>query len=212
MENINIWWEALTSTEQVLYCLAVPATLLLVIQAILIMVGAGGDALGADVGGLDTADGMFGGDVDGTSGGGKCEGSSDFGIASMFTIQGIASLFCVFGWAALGLIRSGVPGLFAFPIAFAAGVGVMYGLARLMVAITKLGHTGTLEVKNLLGSTGTVYLTIPGKGEGKGKVSVQTSERLVEFDAVSETDPIANNAAIRVIDILGENVLVVEPV
>jgi hypothetical protein len=87
----------------------------------------------------------------------------------------------------------------------------MYGIARLMFYLTKLAHSGTLNVKNLLGSMGTVYLRIPPKGEGRGKVIVQTSERLVEFDAVTEGDTgIPNNSDIRVIDILGENVLVVE--
>jgi hypothetical protein len=87
----------------------------------------------------------------------------------------------------------------------------MVVLARIMFSLTKLAHVGTLDTKILLGAGGTVYLKIPPKGQGKGKVSVQTSERLVEFDAVSESaEYIPNETPIRVVDILGENVLVVE--
>jgi hypothetical protein len=72
-------------------------------------------------------------------------------------------------------------------------------------------HSGNLDVKNLLGELGTVYLVIPPKGEGYGKVMIQTSERYVEFEATSEEEtPIPGDTPIRVIDILGGNVLVVE--
>jgi len=205
MEWINNWWAALTLTEQILHLIALPSSLFLIIQAILIIVGAGDGGVDSDTGGLD-ADGL---DVD--SGG---DSSTDFGAMSMFTIQGVASFLCVFGWSSIFLFRSGMSnGLFfvlALVIAFVLGFAVMYGVARLMYYLMKLAQSGTLDVKNLLGSMGTVYLTIPSKGKGKGKVMVQTSERLVEFDAVSDGEAIENNASIRVIDILGENVLVVE--
>jgi len=209
MEWFSNWWAALEFAEQVLYLIALPSSLFLIIQAIMIVVGFGGDMDGAggtdtDVGGAD----LDGGDFDGTVQG-------DFGVLSMFTIQGVASFLCMFGWGSIFLYRSGLnKGILFFlalVIAFLLGVAVMYGIARLMYYLTKLSHSGTLDVKNLLGGMGTVYLNIPPKGKGKGKVMIQTSERLVEFDAVSESDElIPNNASIRVIDILGENVLVVE--
>lgn len=186
------WWDALTLFEQILYCVALPASLLLVIKAILIIVGAGDD-------------GMDGGDFDYAS------GPSEFGAASMFTVQGVASFLCVFGWGAILMSRAGLPIIIALPVAFATGAVVMVVLARIMFSLTKLAHVGTLDTKILLGAGGTVYLKIPPKGQGKGKVSVQTSERLVEFDAVSESaEYIPNETPIRVVDILGENVLVVE--
>ena len=195
MEWFSNWWAALGSIEQVFYLIAIPSSLFLVIQVILIVVGGGGDE-----GGLDTD-----ADFDYAS------GPKDFGVASLFTMQGVASFLCVFGWGSLLIYRS--TGLLALSVLIAAALGflVMYALAKIMIQLNKLAHSGTLDVKNLLGNVGTVYLRIPPKGEGKGKVMVQTSERLVEFDAVSETEEeIANNASVRVIDILGENVLVVE--
>ncbi|MCL2071043.1 MAG: hypothetical protein FWH07_02280 [Oscillospiraceae bacterium] len=197
---VSIWWEALTLTEQVLFCIALPSSLILIIQAVLIIAGAGGDIDG----GLDTD---TGGDFDGSDG----SGSSEFGIAGMFTLQGVASFFCVFGWVSIFAYRSGLPLILAALIAAVLGLATMFAIAKVMMYLTRLAHSGTLDVKNLLGSMGTVYLKIPAKGSGKGKVMVQTSERFVEFDAVSEVEnEIPNNAQVRVIDILGENVLVVE--
>jgi len=190
------WWNELVLTEQILLCIAIPSSLFLVIQMILIMVGAaGGDGLDTDT------------DVDFD----YSSGPKDFGVASMFSLQGVASFLCVFGWGSLLVYRA--TGLLVLGIFVGAVLGfiVMYALAKIMMYLNRLAHNGTLDVKNLLGNSGTVYLKIPPKGEGRGKVMVQTSERLVEFDAVSESeDYIANNAEVRVIDILGENVLVVE--
>ncbi|MCL2036525.1 MAG: hypothetical protein FWG83_03960 [Oscillospiraceae bacterium] len=214
MSWFSNWWGALELVEQILCLVAIPSSLFLVVQGILIVVG------GGDSGGLDTdVDFNLDGDVgldgdfdlsDCSSGGGD---SRDFGIASMFTLQGVASFFCVFGWGAFFMYRGGLPLLVAVILAFALGLAVMYALAKAVLYLNRLSHSGTLEIKNLLGNMGTVYLKIPPKGEGRGKVTVQTSERFVEFDAVSEIDTvIPNNAEVRVIDILGENVLVVETV
>jgi membrane protein implicated in regulation of membrane protease activity len=200
MEWFSNWWGALELTEQILYCIAIPSSLLLIIQAILILAGAGGE-------GVDAGDGGF--DVEGEFD--YASGPRDFGAASMFTLQGVSSFFCVFSWGSLLLYRGGVPLALSVAASLVLGVLVMYAIAKIMLYLKKLAHCGTLEVKNLLGSSGTVYLRIPPKGEGRGKVTIRTSERLVEFDAISEADSIIeNNAEVRVIDILGENVLVVE--
>ncbi|MCL1881007.1 MAG: hypothetical protein FWF76_02385 [Oscillospiraceae bacterium] len=189
MEWFSNWWDSLALIEQVLYCVAIPSTLILLIKAILIIVGFGD---------VDT-------DFDYSS------GPSDFGSASLFSIQGVASFFSVFGWVSLLLRRMGIPTSLSVIVGLLFGGLVMYAMARLMFALLKLAHTGTLDVQNLRGSGGSVYLKIPPKGEGRGKVTIQTSERLVEFDAISEDEGvIPNNAEVRVVDILGGNVLVVE--
>jgi len=201
MEWFTDWWGSLDTIEAILYCITIPSSLFLILQAIALAVGGdfGGDAGGAGgVDGLDT-------DFDYAS------GPKDFGAASMFSLQGITSFFCVAGWGSLLLYQANVPLVIAAVASSLAGVAVMFAIAKMMFYLGKLAHNGTLEVSNLVGSTGTVYLKIPPKGEGKGKVTVQTSERSVEFEAVTESaEPIANNAVIKVISIMGENVLVVE--
>ncbi|MCL1903327.1 MAG: hypothetical protein FWF94_02790 [Oscillospiraceae bacterium] len=209
MEWVSNWWNMLELTEQILFCFALPSSLILIIQAILIIVGGAGD--GADGGGDFDGGDFDGGDFDGD--GTDASGSGDFSAASMFTLQGISSFFCVFGWVSICTYRTGLPLMAAVIIAAALGFATMYAIARVMMYLMKLAQSGTLDVKKLIGSTGTVYLRIPPKGKGKGKVTVQTSERLVELDAISESEEeIPNNTDIKVIDILGENVLVVEAI
>ena len=93
------------------------------------------------------------------------------------------------------------------------GLAAMYGVAKVVQLSKKLAQNGTLNVNNLLGANGTVYLVIPADGSGRGKVNVSSGERLVEFDAITDgSDPLPDGTNVRVIDIRSGNVLVVEKV
>ena len=55
-------------------------------------------------------------------------------------------------------------------------------------------------------------MTVPANGEGKGKVNVVVQERLVELEAVTESDrALRFGEAIKVTRLAGNNTVVVEP-
>ena len=85
-------------------------------------------------------------------------------------------------------------------------------LAKLMQMAMKLQYSGA-NIRNAVGKQGTVYLIIPPKGKGKGKVSVVVQERLREFDAVTESkEDIPTGSQIIVKDVVHPNTLVVEKI
>ena len=53
------WWNSLSSLSQIFYCIAIPSTLLLLIQTVLLFIGIGdeADGAGADVS-TDVSDAM----------------------------------------------------------------------------------------------------------------------------------------------------------
>jgi len=230
MAGFNEWWSGLSLFVQVMYLIAIPSSLLLVVQTVLLAIGAahggGGDLSNpSDVSGLDMHgdvghDGVFGDVHDGSADVHGCghdahaqDGSPphDFSIASLFTLQGVTSFLCVFGWVGALLASGGVPAIIAGLVAFALGFLAMFGIAKLVRLSAKLAYDGTLNINGLLGETGTVYLKIPSKGNGQGKVTVQSGERLTELEAVSEEEAeIPSGTIVRVVDIIGGNVLVVE--
>ena len=215
--------------EQIMYCVAIPATLILLIQTIMLILGFGhsgtgvnpSDTSGFDGGGdmdfdaggadgdFDSSDGSDAGDIDYGDG----SNPSDVGTLNFFTVQGIITFLCVFGWA--GIVTYTLTGIavIAVAVGFVLGLGAMYGVAKLMQLSRKLAQNGTLNVRNLLGASGTVYLVIPANGMGKGKVNVTSGERLVEYDAMTDgNEMLPDGTQIRVIDIRSDNVLVVEKV
>ena len=65
MEWFSEWWNGLELFTQVMYCVALPSTLILIIQSIMIIAGFGGDGAGvnpSDTSGLGDVD-VSGGDM-----------------------------------------------------------------------------------------------------------------------------------------------------
>ncbi len=244
MEWFTAWWSELESIEQILFCVAIPSTVILLIQVIMIILGFGHDGTGvnpSDTSGFDGGGADMGGDIsadvtdihisadadtsaadfDTGNGSGDVpdvnygDGSAhgDIGTMNFFTVQGIITFFCVFGWAALVTYTVSKIAVLAIIVGFVLGLASMYGVAKILQLSKKLAQNGTLNVNNLLGAKGTVYLVIPSEGNGKGKVSVSSGERLVEFDAITDgSEVLPDGTPVRVIDIRSGNLLVVERV
>ncbi|MBQ9384156.1 MAG: NfeD family protein [Ruminiclostridium sp.] len=220
------WWGGLALFEQIMFCVAIPATVILLIQVIMLIFGFGHDGTGlnpSDTSGIDGFDGGpdFGGaDVNGdgvidSADLNISDGSSpgDLGTMNFFTVQGIITFLCVFGWVGeVSYILWGVPAV-SIAAGLVLGAVGMFGVAKLLSASRKLAQNGTLNVNNLLGASGTVYLVIPADGENSGKVSIASGERLVEFDAITDSgEQLPDGTPIRVIDIRSGNLLVVEKI
>lgn len=207
---MGAWWNALDLTVQILYCIAIPSSLILVIQAILLLVGFGGSGEGvnpSDTTGLSDADADF---SPGDAGDAGDIGGAEFGILKIFSLQGVMIFFCVFGWASIILIGAGAHTAIALIAAFLLGFLAMYGVARLLYLFSRLGQNGTFDTKNLLGAKATVYVPIPAKGGGRGKVTVALAERYMEYEAETDAgEVILTNTPVRIVDIRGE-ILVVE--
>ena len=83
-------------------------------------------------------------------------------------------------------------------------------IAFLMRAAMKLQSDGTIDIRSALGQSGTVYLTVPPKRSGAGKVNVTVQGQYSEFTAVTDEEaPLPTGSEALVIGISGKNTLVV---
>ena len=189
------WWQSLSAIEHGFAYIALPATIILVIQTLLLLFGLGGDGPEAAI---DT-DADF--DADGAPDfdQGDVAELSDAGLR-IFTVRGFVAFFSVFGWGGLWLLRAGV-----HPAAAS-----MIVIALILRAALRLQNDGTVELRNAIGCAGTVYLTIPANREEPGKVNVLVQERLGEFDAVTdENEAIPTGTEVLVTAVSGKTTLVV---
>ncbi|MFA5658722.1 MAG: hypothetical protein WC900_05500 [Oscillospiraceae bacterium] len=183
------WWNGLEPFLRIAYCIAIPATLLLVVQTILTIVGFGDSGEGMDF--SDTSGIDMDIDVDTDVSDGSVYEASDISQTAgaqpfqFFTIQGFVTFLCVFGWLTIALRRSGASQVISSVIGFLTGAIAMYGIAKLFQATLKLQSNGTLNINNAVGKSATVYIRIPGKAAAAGKVNVVIQERLVECDAIT---------------------------
>lgn len=197
------WWNSIGIVSQIFYCIAVPSTLILLIQTILMFIGFGEEADGV---GEDVGDG----DIDDVT-----EITDDTDISGLeglkiFTIRGIIAFLVVFGWVGIVMNTAGAALWLTVPVATVCGFAMMLLLAYLLRLVMKLRSDGNLDNRNAIGATGKVYLTIPPSRHGEGKVQVMLQGSYVERNAVTdEEEPIPTGYEIIVVGTSGQTNLVV---
>ncbi len=205
------WWDSLSVAAQIFACIAIPTTLVLFVQTVLMLIGIGSESGGED-GGLfgDTdTDADFDGEID------SDVFDGDVDIAGMdalrlFTVRGIIAFLVVFGWVGYGMVNSGARLWLTVIVATVCGFAMMTLLAFFVRAVMKLRNDGNLDNRNALGVSGRVYLTVPANRKGEGKVNVMLQGSFVERDAVTdENEDIPTGCEVVVTGISGQTTLVV---
>mgnify|MGYP002411021429 CR=1 FL=1 len=136
----------------------------------------------------------------------------DHGAAGLrlFTLQGLLAFFVVFSWSGLVMLKSSLPTAASIGFAIVFGIIAMVAMALIYRAMLKLQQEGTLDIRNALGKSGTVYLKIPAKRENTGKVSLVVQDRLIECDAVTDdAKSIPTGAEVTVIGVSNKSALIV---
>ena len=206
---IGNWWDSLNIATQVFYCIAIPATLLLIIQTVMMFLGFDNDA-DIDVE-LDTPDTEINDGIFGESSDIEIDDASSFESLHIFTIRGIIAFFVMFGWVGVVMQSANINLAITITVSFLSGLAMMFIIAYLYKAVMKLKSDGTADNRNALGSAGRVHLTIPASREGEGKVHVMLQGSYVERNAVTdESESIPTGCEIIVIGTSGQTTLVVK--
>ena len=210
------WWDTLPMIQQIFYLIAIPSTIILLLQTALLLFGLGD--------GHDT-DHDFGHDLshDGDTGFGT-DAHGDFapehdmphdnGAAHesglrILTIRGIVAFLAMFGWMGVASLDMGAGTVASFVLAFLAGTAALVLVALFFRASMKLQQSGNLDLANAVGLIGEVYLTIPEGGHGKVTLIVQ--ERYMELDATCPERTVKTGEQVKVTAVNQSNTLVVSP-
>ncbi len=168
------WWDSLSGLGQIFACIGIPATLILIVQTVLLFFGIG-DGEGADV------------DVDSDGFDISEAANGDDGL-TLFTVRGIVAMFCVGGWSGIVFLDLGLGSALSIFLSVVCGVAALVGIAYLMKAVMKLQSSGNIQLGLALGKIGEVYIPIPAKGKGRGKINITVQDRFMEIDAISAGD------------------------
>lgn len=218
------WWASLTAAEQIFAYVAIPATMILLLQTLLLLFGLGDHDSDTDAGGHDhdmipdhdlpddtvdvdahlPEDGVFGDDHP------DVISHGDSGLR-LFTLRGIVAFFAVMGWTGLTLLRRDISLVPSVVIALAAGLLAMVLVALALRWFYRNQSSGNMEIRNALGASGTVYITIPPARQEQGKVNLMLDGQYVELSAVTDNEtPIPTGTEVTVVGISGLNTLVVK--
>ncbi|MBQ9975122.1 MAG: NfeD family protein [Clostridia bacterium] len=195
---ISEWWNSLEAVTQVFYCMAIPSTLLLLIQTVMMFIGIGDDS------DFDAPDTELDGELD-------IDDPLGLDSLKVFTLKGIIAFFVVFSWVGIVMQKADAPIYLTFPVAIACGVLIMVLMAYLLRAVMRLRSDGNTDNRNAIGVAGKVHLTIPPERRGEGKVHIMLQGSLVERNAVTDgLEAIPTGAEVVVVGTSGQTDLVVK--
>ena len=212
---MQAWWDALDILGKVFAIVAIPSTLIMIIQTILMFVGIGDDSgidadLDVDIPDDVSADGIFGDDIPGGTEIDASDISFDPGL-KILTFRTIVAFFAVFGWVGLELQNRQIAAYITLPCAIISGVAIMFVMAWLIRELYKMQSNGNTDIKNALGMSGTAYIPIPAERNGKGKITVTFQNSTHELEAVTdESVDIPSYSEVLVVGITGKDTLVVK--
>ncbi|MFW6264735.1 MAG: hypothetical protein ACOC3B_01370 [Bacillota bacterium] len=191
------WWQSIDSFEKLFWYFAIPFSLVFIIQLVLTFVGLG-ESDGFDFDG----DGSIDFDADEI-------GGSTFGL---FTLRNFLAFFTIFGWSGIVFNSYDFSKTATVVLAFLSGLLAMFLVAFLFYSMMKLNSNGNVDMKFAIGKKGKVYIPIPAKGEGNGKIQLTFHGALREVLAVTEGEVLATGTRVEVVEVLDDSTLLVKKI
>lgn len=188
-----MWWDNLSSFQQVSFVIAVTSTVIMLIFLLLMIIGI-----------EDTEfDGVDSPDIDVIND----EPLIGFSGLRILTLRGILVLIAMGSWTVF-LLEPIMHWAFAMLIGLLVGTASALLVALAFRASLKLESTGNLDYRNAIGKDANVYIRIPKNRLGKGKVTLNMQERFVEVDAITEdTEDLMPKMSVVVSEVVDETTL-----
>jgi len=190
------FFEAMTNVQQVLWYIAIPSTIVFFIMMVLTFMG------------LDGSDGM---DVDfETETEFETESEDSGSDFQVWTFRNLVIFLTVFSWSAISLLDSQVSFALSMTWATLISVIVVLALSSLFFFMHRLQQDNTPKIKEILNKNAIIYLTVPERGLGMGKINVEYGGTIREVKAVSMNRQYSNGEQVKVVDLQGDLAIIDE--
>lgn len=129
----------------------------------------------------------------------------------LFSVRGIIAFFMMFGWTGYFMSQTSTNDIIVFIVSFISGSIMLFLVSLIYFFVSKLSQDGTVVMKSAIGKTGTVYIPIPERSEGIGKVQIVVGGTLQTLDAIAKDKSIKNGQRVKVVAV-ENNMLEVEEI
>lgn len=177
---------------KVFWFIAMPASLIFLIQSIMTFVG------------LDGSDGL------------QADFESDLEVAQggshIFSLRNLIAFLLGFSWTGISLFEL-LPNTGVL-IAASVAVGLSFVLLYFFIIkkLQQLAEDNTFDIKRAIGKSAEVYLMIPGNNSGKGLIQVSVNGTYKELKAITKGSAIPSGSIVKITDITSDNILLVETI
>jgi hypothetical protein len=171
---------------------AIPSSLIFTIQTIMTFIGA------------DASDGIeadFDGDLDGSD--------APF---QLFSFRNLINFLLGFSWTGVAFYSTIGNQFILLSLSLSVGLLFLYVFFLIIRQVQKLAENNSFQIKNTIDKTAEVYLTIPEKLSGSGKVLVSVNGSVHELAAMTEGDKLPSGTMVKIIKVESENILIVKSI
>ncbi|MBW3597669.1 MAG: hypothetical protein KY475_10375 [Planctomycetes bacterium] len=156
----------------------------------------------------DVTDAGHSGDAGGDHHGMEHDSSNLF---KMFTFRSLVAAIAFFGIAGMTASKAELDAFTTLGIALVAGALALYFVGWLFQSMHRLAEDGNVRIEHAVGLPGTVYIPIPERKSGAGKIQLKLQNRIVELRAVtSEAEKLPTGANVVVVEVINANTVEVE--
>lgn len=183
-------FENLDPLLRIFWFVAIPTSLIFVIQTIMTFIG------------VDATDGLeadFDGDIS--------HAEAPF---QLFSLRNLINFLLGFSWTGISFFNTIENKTLLIGLAVLVGALFVYFFFMIIKQVQKLAEDNSFKIDNALHKTAEVYLSIPERKSGKGKVMVSVNGSFHELDAMTEYEKISSHTMVKVVKIVNGNVLIVE--
>lgn len=175
-----------------LWYIAIPTSIIFLIQTIMTFIGADG---------ADGIDSDFDGDLE--------HGDSHFQI---FSFRNLINFLLGFSWTGISFYNS-IPNALLIVVSIAVGSLFIYMFFAIIKELQKLAEDNSFTFEETIGKSADVYLTIPALKSGKGKIIISVRGSVHELDAMTNNaEKISTGSVVKVVRVEHNNILLVETI
>ncbi|MEM0543613.1 NfeD family protein [Flavobacterium sp. j3] len=171
--------------------IALPVSLFFLLQTIMTFVGFGGSDMETTIEGE----------------------SNDFGDTpfELFTLRNLINFLLGFSWSGISFYTTFENKAIVILIATIIGAVFVALFFFIIKQMMKLNENNSFSTEKTLNKTATVYITIPEKKSGTGKIQISINGSFHELEAITENDAIETGAVVKVAKI-ENNIIIVEKI
>jgi membrane protein implicated in regulation of membrane protease activity len=182
------FWMSLNMLEKVLWSIAIPASIIFVIQTVLTFTG------------MDAHDGV-GAEFDGSEG--------DPSPFQLFSFRNMINFLLGFSWAGISLSGNIESDALLVFLSTLGGLALVTVVMLIFYYMSRLGESGNIYSKDAVGRTAVVYVPISENMSRAGKVQLTINGATCEFDALTDGDALKTGEPVVVKSVINGNLLLV---
>lgn len=129
----------------------------------------------------------------------------------VFSLRNLINFLLGFSWTGISLYSDIENKTLLILLSLSVGGLFVYGFFAIIRQIQKLAEDNSFRIDSTLFKTAEVYLTIPERRLGKGKILISVKGAFHELPAMTDYETIPSGAMVKIVNIENENVVLVEP-